>query len=95
MNSNLKKLDQHQLNQISSFTQQMKVIKHFKQIYNESETSQSGADRSKDQSSAQQIKVAQLPPEKKAFLKSIPNLHIEQMGFGDLQVDDKDEDFLS
>ena len=50
-----------------------------------------------DRSSAQVGKntnVAQLPPEKLAFLKKIPKLHLEQMGFGDLDFD-QHEDFLS
>jgi len=38
--------------------------------------------------------MAQLAPEKLAFLKKIPKLNLVQMGFGDLDFEQQ-EDFLS
>ena len=40
------------------------------------------------------FKFGQLSPEKLAYLKSIPKIKLEQMGFGDLDYE-KEEDFLS
>ena len=51
-------------------------------------------DRSSEQLTKNDVNVAQLPPEKLAFLKKIPKLALEQMGFGDLDFE-QDEDFLS
>jgi len=51
-------------------------------------------DRSSEQAPKVSINPGELPPEKLAFLKKIPKLHLEQMGFGDLDFE-QDEDFLS
>ena len=40
------------------------------------------------------FKFGQLSPDKLAYLKSIPKIKLEQMGFGDLDYE-KEEDFLS
>ena len=60
----------------------------------DSENAEVTCDRSSEQVTKNDPKVAQLPPEKLAFLKKIPKLHLEQMGFGDLDFEQA-EDFLS
>ena len=37
----------------------------------------------------------ELAPDKKAFLKNIPKLQLEKMGFGDLDFDNDEDNFLS
>ena len=83
MANNLKNLDPAQIEKITGFAQQVKAIRHIKQIYNENENKEP----------ALQLD-GEATPDQVKYLKSIPKQELQRMGFGDLDFE-ASEDFLS
>lgn len=75
MNNNLLNLDADQIEKITGFAQQVKAVKHIKQIYN-GQKSCSG-----DTPTQEQIK----------YLKTIPKEELQKLGFGDLDFESAED----
>lgn len=87
MNNGLLNLDQDQIEKITGFAQQVKAVKHIKQIKGpaEKEPEQIKKSASTDTTPTQ---------EQFKYLKSIPKDELQKLGFGDLDFESS-EDFLS
>lgn len=73
------------MSKISGFAQQVKAFKHIKQMREETPATCTNSKQTRQQDH----------DEKLAFLKSIPKVQLEQLGFGDLDIEEKEDDFLS
>jgi hypothetical protein len=93
MNEHLKKIDEKEINKISSFAHQIKAIKELKHIYDETENNDRAVASTMMSNENTTVDMDQTKLE---FIKRIPKIQIEQLGFGNLnEVLSQDDDFLS